>query len=472
MITPHPLPLSLPAAGRQNGEACLRDCVSSQAGEKFERILGNCSPSPVRRRGRGVRKTQIYMFSNLLNKLNTKFLKTDSRSGELFAVTALFDTPNKIIRAARVVSGAGFKKFDALTPYPVHGLDAAMGLKDTRIGWVGLTAGISGTLLALLMIWWMSGIDYKNIVGGKPFFNFPPSIPIMFEVTVLLASLTLVAAMIGWFNRLPANSDPLHDSPFLRRTTSDLYGIYIEANDKLFDYDKVRKLFSLLGSEIIDDVHYPVLEVGKTNNPLKDFRFIRILILVAVVTSAVTYFTLNVLLYLPPFDWMYEQHRVDPQTFSEFFKDGYSNRKPVEGTVARGFIPYEYKGMPDSLLKAFVNPLPPTKDVIDRGKNRFDIYCSPCHGYYGKGDSRLRGQFPNPPTLHSEKVRNWKDYNIYHVITNGQNTMPSYERQVPRDDRWAIIHYLRVLQRSQNALDADLGITPADTTKTDTTKAK
>jgi len=271
--------------------------------------------------------------------------------------------------------------------------------------------------------------------------------------------------MIGWFNKLPANSDPIHDTDFIKRTTSDLYGIYVEAADKNFDYDKITKLYKALGAIKIEDIYYPVLDIGKTKNPLKDFKFIRILILAAVLTSAVTYFVLNVLLYLPPFDWMHDQARVDPQTFSDFFKDGYSNRKPVEGTIARNFIPYEFKGMPDSLVKPFVNPLEPAKEVLDRGKNRFDIYCSPCHGYYGRGDSRLRGQFPNPPTLHSEKVRNWKDYNIYHVITNGQNTMPGYERQIPRDDRWAIIHYLRVLQRSQNAPDEDLGLNTADTTK-------
>lgn len=412
------------------------------------------------------------MLGSLISKINTKFLKSEDRSGELFAVTALFDSPNKIIRAARAVSRAGFKKFDALTPYPVHGLDAAMGLKDTKIGWVGFTAGISGTLLSLLMIWWMVGVDYKNIFGGKPFFNFPPSIPIMFEITILLGAVSLVIAMIGWFNRLPANSFPLHDSNFIKRTTSDLYGIYIQADDKLFDYEKIKKFYSILGATIIEDIYYPVLDKGTTANPLKDLRFIGTLIITAVLTSAVTYFVLNVLLFLPPFNWMQEQHRVDPQTFSEFFKDGYSNRKPVEGTVARGFIPYEFKGLPDSLVKPFVNPLPPTKEVIERGKTRFDIYCSPCHGYYGRGDSRLRGQFPNPPTLHSEKVIKWKDYNIYHVITNGQNNMPSYEKQVPRDDRWAIIHYIRVLQRSQNAPDTDLGISPADTTKKDTTKVK
>jgi len=415
------------------------------------------------------------MIKNIFDKINKKFLKTEDRSGKLFAITALFDTPDSIIKAARLVSTSGYKKFDVLTPYPVHGLDGAMRLKDTKIGWVALIAGLSGTALAFLMIFWMAGVDYKNIFGGKPFFNIPPSIPIMFEVTVLLAALTVTGAMVAFFNRLPANSDPLHDTPFLRRTTSDLYGIYIESSDTKFNYDEVNSLFTELGALVLEDIYYPELDLGKTQNPLKDFKFIRILILVVILVSGGTYFVLNVLLFLPPFNWMHEQDRVDPQTYSEFFKDGYSNRKPVEGTIARGFIPYEFKGMPDSLVKPFVNPLAPTKEVIARGKNRFDIYCSPCHGYYGRGDSRLRGQFPNPPTLMSEKVRNWKDYNIYHVITNGQNVMPSYERQLPRDDRWAIIHYLRVLQRSQNAMDSDLGVTntrAVDSSKTETNKEK
>jgi len=164
---------------------------------------------------------------------------------------------------------------------------------------------------------------------------------------------------------------------------------------------------------------------------------------------------------------MHEQPKVLPQTKSTFFSDGFSMRMPVEGTVARGFIPYQYKGMPDSSIKNLANPLPFTKEIIEKGRKKFETFCSPCHGYYAKGDSRLHGQFPSPPTLHSDKVRNWPDGNIYNVITNGQNVMPSYEKQVSRDERWAIIHYIRVLQRSQNAKDSDLGGTPgSDSTKT------
>jgi mono/diheme cytochrome c family protein len=70
----------------------------------------------------------------------------------------------------------------------------------------------------------------------------------------------------------------------------------------------------------------------------------------------------------------------------------------------------------------------------------------------------LNGQFPNPPSLHSDKVRNWQDGNIFHVVMNGQNVMPSYAKQISGDDIWAIIHYIRALQRSQNAKDSDLEV--------------
>lgn len=96
-----------------------------------------------------------------------------------------------------------------------------MNLKPTSIGWVGLIAGMSGTSLAFLMIWWMVGVNYPNIFGGKPFFNLPASIPIMFELTVLLSALTLVGSLIAIFMKLPANANPLMDTDFIKRVTSD-----------------------------------------------------------------------------------------------------------------------------------------------------------------------------------------------------------------------------------------------------------
>jgi hypothetical protein len=402
-----------------------------------------------------------------IKELDLNLTKSEPRSGELYGVTALFDTPDEIIAAAEKVSGSGYKKFDVLTPYPLHGMDDAMKMKPTKIGWVALFAGITGTTIAFFMMWWMVGINYKNIFGGKPYFNIPPSIPIMFEVTVLIAALTVTAFMLAVYNKLPANTNPLHDTDFMKHVVSDKFGIYIEAKDSKFNEQEVKNLFGALGGKNIESVYYPVFDEGKTKTPVLDLRFMSIIVIVIVLTAAGTYLVLNKLIEeAQPFTWMSSQPKVLPQTTSTFFPDGYSMRNPVEGTVARGFIPYQFKGMPDSMVKNMVNPLPFTQEVIERGKKQFGINCSPCHGYYGRGDSRLHGQFPAPPSLHSEKVKNWPDGNIYHVITNGQNVMPSYERQVSRDDRWAIIHYIRVLQRSQNAPDGDLGSVPVDSTKT------
>ena len=90
------------------------------------------------------------------------------------------------------------------------------------------------------------------------------------------------------------------------------------------------------------------------------------------------------------------------------------------------------------------------------GKRKFLTFCSPCHGNLADGNSRLQGQFPDGPTLHSDKIINYPDGMIYHIITNGQNAMPSYARQVTRNERWAIVDYIRVLQRAQNAKESDL----------------
>jgi mono/diheme cytochrome c family protein len=159
---------------------------------------------------------------------------------------------------------------------------------------------------------------------------------------------------------------------------------------------------------------------------------------------------------MEPFSWMMHQEKLKAQAPSAVFTDGIGMRLPVEGTVARGFLPYPYKGNPESAGKHLKNPIPVTAAVLERGKAKYLTFCSPCHGRFGDGDSRLRGQFPNPPTLHSDKVRLWTDGSIYHVVSEGQNVMPSYALQVSRDDRWAIVHYVRTLQRAHDAKESDL----------------
>ncbi|MCE1165458.1 MAG: DUF3341 domain-containing protein [Bacteroidetes bacterium] len=371
---------------------------------------------------------------------------------KIYSIGGLFDTPDSITHAAEAAVKEGYTKFDVNTPYPVHGMERAMKLKPSLIGYATLFIGLSGAAFAFLFMYWVSVMDYPLIIGGKPFFSWPAFVPITFEVTVLSAAVGTVAVLIALFFKFPNNAHPLHDTNYMKNVSSDKFGLNVAVIDPLFDENKIREFLSREGAHDIEVFYEP--EKKPVN--VFDKRFLGLLVVVAIVTAGVTYFTLNKLIYMQPFTWMGVQDRLSAQSQNVMFDDGFGMRTPVEGTVARGFTPYEFKGQPDSVVKNMSNPLPFTKEVIEKGKSRFDTYCSPCHGYYGKGDSRLNGQFPNPPTLHSDKVRNWSDGNIYHVITNGQNVMPSYAKQISRDDRWAIIHYIRVLQRSLNAKDTDL----------------
>ena len=414
----------------------------------------------------------------MLNKIKEKIAEIDKdmgidpRSNEVYCVAGLFNTPDEIMIAADKVSSE-YSDFDVHTPYPVHGLDDAMKLKPTKLGYFSFTFGLIGTISALLMIGWMSGIDYQSIVGGKPFFTIPPAIPITFELTVLLSGLTTVGVMLFLLNKLPWTNNPLMDTEYMKRVSSDKFGVIIRASDPKFNKEEAINFLKSAGSYDVSIIDKFERREDNTRAPIFEKKFLGILVMTAIVVALGTYVTLNWVLFQPPFDFMWSQEKVTPQQPSTFFSDGFSERIPPEGTVMRGVLPYEYKGLPDSVVKYLSNPLPFSKEVLEKGQNRFNTFCSPCHGYYGEGDSRLRGQFPNPPTLQSEKVRNWSDGNIYHVITNGQNVMPSYASQVSREDRWAIIHYIRVLQRSKNATDQDVGATDSTSTTVqtqDTTK--
>jgi hypothetical protein len=372
---------------------------------------------------------------------------------KIFSVAALFDTADDITRAAKEATAAGYTKYDVNTPYPVHGMEKVMKLKPSLLGLITFVIGLGGVIFAVLFMSWVTNVDYPLVIGGKPFFSWPAFVPVAFEVTVLSASVGTVVAMIALFFKFPHNSHPLHGTNYMKRISSDKFGINIVAVDPIFDETKIKEFFTKLGGKEIETIYE---EPMPKDIKMFDKRFIGVLVMVVLVTSGATYLVLNKLLYMQPFSWMSEQDKGLPQSKSEVFSDGFTMRTPVEGTVARGFVPYEYKGLKDSAIVNLSNPLPYSKQVLAIGKSRFDTYCSPCHGYFGKGDTRLRDQFPKPPTLHSDKVRNWADGNIYHVITNGQNIMPSYEKQISCDDRWAIVHYIRVLQRSQNAKDSDL----------------
>ncbi|MHB1049630.1 MAG: quinol:electron acceptor oxidoreductase subunit ActD [Bacteroidota bacterium] len=377
-------------------------------------------------------------------------------ANKLYAVTATFSSPNDIIAAAKGVNKAGYTKYDVHTPYPVHGMDKAMSLPETKLGFTTLAAGIMGAVGMISFTSWVASVDYPQVIGGKPYWSWPAFVPVTYEIAVLLAVLMTVGAMIAFFFKFPNISHPLHDTPYMKKVSADKYGVAIQAEDPKFNEQEVKDLLKSLHGEV-ENVYYTDEFMNFTPRMFEP-RFILLLIGVAIVSAGGGYVTWNKLMYLPPFDWMMEQTKVKPQSVSEFYADGFGMRLPAEGTVARGMTPYPFTitDKTDSVGALLANPLLPTPEVLAMGKKKYLTFCSPCHGNFGAGDSRLQGQFPNPPTLHSDKVRQWPDGSMYHVISVGQNVMPAYQYQVTREERWAIVHYVRTLQRALNAKESDL----------------
>lgn len=167
-----------------------------------------------------------------------EFNSGDTRPALLLAE---FSTPDSCIQAAATLRDEGFSKWDVHTPYPVHGMDDAMGLPPTKLGFISFGAGLTGVLSAVLMIQWMNGVDYPLIVGGKPPGAIPSMIPIMFELMVLLTGFATVFGMLG-INRLPRHNHPIFESERFELCSDDRFFISIDTTDPNFDESRTPKI--------------------------------------------------------------------------------------------------------------------------------------------------------------------------------------------------------------------------------------
>lgn len=157
---------------------------------------------------------------------------------------------------------------------------------------------------------------------------------------------------------------------------------------------------------------------------------------------------------------MDSQEKYEAQEESRFFEDGSAMRPPVAGTVARGELRendayYRGKNKDGSLITKM--PVEITMELLQRGRERYNIYCAPCHDQTGSGKGIVvkKGFLP-PPSMHLDRLRESPDGHFYDVISNGIRNMPSYKHQIPVADRWAIVSYVRALQRAQNAGSKDV----------------
>ena len=171
--------------------------------------------------------------------------------GETYGTLAAFATAGDLYRACERVRDAGYTRWDAHSPFPIHGLDAAMGLGRSRIPWVTLVCGLSGAIGGFALQVWANGIAYPLQVSGKPVFNWQPYVPITFELGVLLAALSTVVAMFA-FNRLPMLFHPLFNSRRFERVTDDGFFISIEAWDPQFDATATQRFLIQIGATDVE----------------------------------------------------------------------------------------------------------------------------------------------------------------------------------------------------------------------------
>ncbi len=164
---------------------------------------------------------------------------------------AEYETTADIIHAAESLRDAGYKAFETHSPFPIHGMDAAMGLSDSKLGWIVLMCGLTGVSSAWVMMYWMNGVDYPLVIGGKPPGTLPSMVPIMFELTVLLSAFGAVFGMFG-LNRLPQHHDVLFYSDRFAAFSNDKFFLSVESTDPKFDVTRTRQLLEKTKPEVIE----------------------------------------------------------------------------------------------------------------------------------------------------------------------------------------------------------------------------
>ncbi len=159
----------------------------------------------------------------------------------VYGLMAEYDGPDTLLEACKAVRDAGYKKTDSYSPFPIHGMEEALGLPDSNVGKIAILFSFTGATIALLLQWWTGTRGYPLIVGGKPLFAFEPSIPITFELTVLLSCYSSVVIMLA-LNGLPRFNHPLFGAKHFERVGDDRFFLVIEKGDPKFDETATRQL--------------------------------------------------------------------------------------------------------------------------------------------------------------------------------------------------------------------------------------
>ena len=170
-----------------------------------------------------------------------------------YGLIAAFDTTPELYRACEQVRDAGYSRWDAITPFPVHGIDAAMGVRRSHVPRFSLVGGITGFCTGMTFIWWANAYEYPLVVGGKPFFSPMFAFPVSYELTILFTAFATIAGMF-LVNKLPMHYHPVLKAPQFVRASDDRFYIVIESADPKFHPAQTRRLLEQAGGKDIAEL--------------------------------------------------------------------------------------------------------------------------------------------------------------------------------------------------------------------------
>ncbi len=445
---------------------------------------------------------------------------------KLVGMLAQFDDPHTLVAACDNAREFGYKKMDAYSPFPVHGIDPAIGIKRTFLPFIVLAVGLSAVVIGLGMQYYANAGDWSPIfpgynfnISGKPWFSLPANIPVAFEVIVLSSAFATFFGM--WImNKLPKFANPLHRVSRFKRATNDRFFLMVEAKDKQFDRGQLETQFNDWGATAIEEV----------NEDLTDHKmpsWVRVAGLVGLfllfLPPTLIFRAVGMtndaprLHFMPDMDWQekFKPQQIGPNLASDkgdvdyLFEDLRAMRPRIPGTISRndanvnseyatgirkggelssislrdvGVLNEVRTGLQDDeeindeenndddaaqepeveepeWMSAFPEGVEVNAELLARGKIRFDIYCSVCHGYSGNGDGLVNARamalnatgnaaWTTAKSLHDPEVKENHVGRIFDTITNGRGTMGPYRDQIPAADRWAIVAYVKALQET------------------------
>jgi len=170
-----------------------------------------------------------------------------------FGLLATFDTPADVARAAAQTRREGYRQWDVISPIPIHGIDPAMGLRRSLVPRFSIVGGATGLIGGMLMIWWMSAVDYALVVGAKPLFSPHFAFPVSYELTILLSAFATIIGMLV-LNRLPRHHHPVLKRKDVAKAMDDTFFLYIETEDPQFDPVRTRAFLESLQPKEISEL--------------------------------------------------------------------------------------------------------------------------------------------------------------------------------------------------------------------------